>query len=167
MRSRIRSHSRRFCSLASPTLPSESGDGRLELALAEIDRTDAWSRSLIMLVSPTGTGYVNYVATACGAVHDARRHCHRDAAVLETTVPALARQDRPGQGENRLLWLKILERVRLMAPDERPRVVLFGESLGAHTSQRHAIWGTLGPKALGIDRALSIGTPRAAPGGTR
>ena len=37
---------------------------RVELALAEMDRTDAWSRSLIMLVSPTGTGYVNYVAIA-------------------------------------------------------------------------------------------------------
>ena len=40
---------------------------RVDLALAEMDRTDAWSRSLIMLISPTGTGYVNYVATACRA----------------------------------------------------------------------------------------------------
>jgi uncharacterized membrane protein len=29
-----------------------------------MDRTGAWSRSLLMLVSPTATGYVNYVATA-------------------------------------------------------------------------------------------------------
>ena len=33
---------------------------RAELALAEMDRTGAWERSLLMLVSPTGTGYVNY-----------------------------------------------------------------------------------------------------------
>jgi uncharacterized membrane protein len=39
-------------------------------------------------------------------------------------------------------------------------VVLFGESLGAHTSQDVLLhWGTLGPQALGIDRALWIGTP--------
>jgi len=37
---------------------------RAELALAEMDRTAAWERSLIMLVSPTGTGYVNYCAVA-------------------------------------------------------------------------------------------------------
>jgi uncharacterized membrane protein len=39
-------------------------------------------------------------------------------------------------------------------------VVVFGESLGAHTSQAaFEGWGTLGPQALGIDRALWIGTP--------
>jgi uncharacterized membrane protein len=38
--------------------------------------------------------------------------------------------------------------------------VLFGESLGAHTSQDVFLhWGTLGLDALGIDRALWIGTP--------
>jgi uncharacterized membrane protein len=38
--------------------------------------------------------------------------------------------------------------------------VLFGESLGAHTSQDVFLhWGTLGLRALGIDRALWIGTP--------
>ncbi len=38
--------------------------------------------------------------------------------------------------------------------------MLFGESLGAHTSQDVFLhWGTLGLEALGIDRALWIGTP--------
>jgi uncharacterized membrane protein len=42
-------------------------------------------------------------------------------------------------------------------------VVLFGESLGAHTSQDVFLhWGTLGLDALGIDRALWIGTPYAS-----
>ena len=39
-------------------------------------------------------------------------------------------------------------------------MVVFGESLGAHTSQDAFLhWGTIGPEALGIDRALWIGTP--------
>ena len=38
--------------------------------------------------------------------------------------------------------------------------MLFGESLGAHTSQDVFLhWGTLGLEAMGIDRALWIGTP--------
>lgn len=37
---------------------------RVDLAMAELDRTGALDRSLLVLVSPTGTGYVNYVATA-------------------------------------------------------------------------------------------------------
>ena len=34
---------------------------RTELALAELERTGAYSRDVIVVVSPTGTGYVNYV----------------------------------------------------------------------------------------------------------
>jgi uncharacterized membrane protein len=42
-------------------------------------------------------------------------------------------------------------------------MVLFGESLGAHTSQDVFLhWGTLGLDAMGIDRALWIGTPYAS-----
>ena len=37
---------------------------RVDLALAEMERTGAFDRSLLVLVSPTGLGYVNYVAMA-------------------------------------------------------------------------------------------------------
>ena len=32
------------------------------MALAELERTGAFDRELLMVISPTGTGYVNYVA---------------------------------------------------------------------------------------------------------
>jgi hypothetical protein len=55
--------------------------------------------------------------------------------------------------------LHVLERLRDRPASRQPRVVLFGESLGAQASQDMLIhWGTLGPQALGIDRALWIGT---------
>ena len=66
---------------------------------------------------------------------------------------------RGAREQNRLLWLRILQRLR-DRPGARRRVVLFGESLGAHTSQDVFLhWGTLGLDAMGIDRALWIGTP--------
>jgi uncharacterized membrane protein len=69
---------------------------------------------------------------------------------------------RNAREQNRLLWLRILDRLRDRA-GSRPRVVLFGESLGAHTSQDVFLhWGTLGLRTLGIDRALWIGTPYAS-----
>jgi hypothetical protein len=40
------------------------GRTRVELAMAELDRTGGWDRSLRMLISPAGTGYVNYCAVA-------------------------------------------------------------------------------------------------------
>jgi uncharacterized membrane protein len=132
---------------------------RVDLALAEMDRTGAFERSLIMLISPTGTGYVNYVAVAAaqyltlGDVATVTLQYSKRPSPLSLGMVKAARQ------QNRLLWLRVLERVREMA-GPRPRVVLFGESLGAHTSQDVFLhWGTLGLEALGIDRALWIGTP--------
>ena len=40
---------------------------RVALALAELDRTGAFDRELLMVISPTGTDYVNYVAVETAA----------------------------------------------------------------------------------------------------
>ena len=132
---------------------------RVDLAIAELDRTGALDRSLLVLVSPTGTGYVNYVATAAlqylalGDVATVTLQYSRRPSPLSLGMVRGARE------QNRLLWLRILERLR-DRPGPRPRVALFGESLGAHTSQDVFLhWGTLGLDAMGIDRALWIGTP--------
>jgi uncharacterized membrane protein len=132
---------------------------RVDLALAEMERTGAFDRSLLVLVSPTGTGYVNYVAVAAlqyltlGDVATVTLQYSRRPSPLSLRMIKIARE------QNKLLWLRVLQRVRTR-PGPRPRVVLFGESLGAHTSQDVFLhWGTLGPDALGIDRALWIGTP--------
>jgi uncharacterized membrane protein len=132
---------------------------RVDLALAEMERSGAFDRSLLVLISPTGTGYVNYVAVAAvqyltlGDVATVTLQYSRRPSPLSLGMVKAARE------QNRLLWLRILERIR-RRPGPRPRVVLFGESLGAHTSQDVFLhWGTLGLDALGIDRALWIGTP--------
>jgi len=132
---------------------------RVDLALAEMERTGAFDRSLIMLVSPTGTGYVNYVAVAA-----AQYLARGDVAIVtmqysKRPSPLSLGKVKDAREQNRLLLLRILERLR-DRPGPRPRVVVFGESLGAHTSQDVFLhWGTIGPEALGIDRALWIGTP--------
>ena len=132
---------------------------RVDLAIAEMDRTGAFDRSLIMLVSPTGTGYVNYVATAAAAY--LTRGDIASVTMQYSKRPSPLSMDRisTAREQNRHLWLRVLERLR-ERPGPRPEVVIFGESLGAHTSQDAFLhWGTLGPQALGIDRALWIGTP--------
>jgi uncharacterized membrane protein len=132
---------------------------RVDLALAEMDRVGAWDRSMIMLCSPTGSGYVNYCATAAASYLT-----RGDVAIVtmqysKRPSPLSLFKIKDAREQNRLLWLAISARLR-DRPGRRPRVVLFGESLGAHTSQDVLLhWGTLGPQALGIDRALWIGTP--------
>ncbi|HEU5000748.1 MAG TPA: alpha/beta-hydrolase family protein [Lapillicoccus sp.] len=136
---------------------------RAELALAEMDRTAAWERSLVMLTSPTGTGYVNYCAVAAvqyltrGDVATVTLQYSKRPSPLSLGMIDDARE------QNRLLWSMIAERLRGLPSEDRPRVVLFGESLGAHTSQDVFLhWGTLGLRALGIERALWVGTPYAS-----
>ena len=133
---------------------------RVELAMAELDRTGGWDRSMLMLISPTGTGYVNYCAVAAtqyltlGDVATVTLQYSKRPSPLSLGRIGAARE------QNRLLLLHVLDRLRRRPAHRRPRVVLFGESLGAHTSQDVLMhWGTLGPQALGVDRALWIGTP--------
>lgn len=133
---------------------------RVNLALAEMTRLGAFDRSLLVLVSPTGTGYVNYVALA--ALQYLSRGDVATVTMQYSKRPSpLSLAKVPGAREqNRLLWMEILIRLRDMPEAKRPRVAVFGESLGAHTSQDVFLnWGTIGPSALGIDRALWIGTP--------
>jgi uncharacterized membrane protein len=132
---------------------------RVDLAMAELERTGGLDRSLLVLCSPTGTGYLNYVAVAAlqylalGDVATVTLQYSRRPSPLSLGMVRGARE------QNRLLWLRILQRLR-DRPGPRPRVALFGESLGAHTSQDVFLhWGTLGLEAMGIDRALWIGTP--------
>ncbi len=133
---------------------------RVDLALAEMDRVGAWDRSVIMLCSPTGSGYVNYCATAAASYLT-----RGDVAIVtmqysKRPSPLSLFKVKDAREQNRLLWLAISARLRDRPRDGRAKVVLFGESLGAHTSQDVLLhWGTLGPQALGIDRALWIGTP--------
>jgi uncharacterized membrane protein len=65
-----------------------------------------------------------------------------------------------GRKHFRMLLAAIRRRMYTMAPDERPRLVVFGESLGAHTSQDAFLHsGTQGLQDAGVERCLWIGTP--------
>jgi len=132
---------------------------RADLALAEMERVGAFDRSLIMLVSPTGTGYVNYVAVAATAYLTRGDVATVTMQYSKRPSPLSLGKIKGAREQNRYLWLRIVERLH-RSSGPMPRVVLFGESLGAHTSQDAFLhWGTLGPQALGIERALWIGTP--------
>jgi uncharacterized membrane protein len=132
---------------------------RVQLALDEMDRTGAWDRSLLMLISPTGTGYVNYCAVAAAQYLSRGDLATVTLQYSKRPSPLSLFKVKDAREQNRLLWLRISERLR-RTDGSAPRLVLFGESLGAHTSQDVLLhWGTLGPQALGIERALWIGTP--------
>lgn len=135
---------------------------RVDLTLRELERTGAFDRSLLMVISPTGTGYVNYVAveaaeylTLGNAASVALQYSKRPSVLSMDRVPEGVRQYR--------MFLEALHsKLAGRPPGKRPRVVLFGESLGAWTSEdAFEGEGTDGMVALGVDGALWIGTPHA------
>jgi uncharacterized membrane protein len=133
---------------------------RLALAMEELERTGAFDRSLLMVISPTGTGYVNYVAVE--AAEYMTRGDMASVTMQYSLRPSPLSLDRVDEGREqyRMLIDAISNRLRDRPADKRPRIVLFGESLGAWTSQdafQHR--GTQGLINSGIDRALWIGSP--------
>lgn len=142
---------------------ASSEEERVELALDELERTGAYKQDLIVVISPTGTGYVNYVMS------DALEYL-ANGSVASVTIqyskrPSPMSLDRVGEGhlQYRMLLNGISKKISDLPKSKRPRLVLFGESLGAWTSQDALMHGgTDSLKALGIDRALWIGTPKGS-----
>lgn len=136
---------------------------RVELALAELERTKAYEKERILVVAPTGTGYVNYVMSE--ALEYQTRGNVASVTLQYSKRPSPMSLDRVGEGhmQYRMLLNGINKRIQKMPAKKRPKIILFGESLGAWTSQDAFMHtGTDGLKALNIDRALWIGTPKGS-----
>lgn len=139
---------------------SPTEEERVALAIAELDRVDAWDREWLMVVLPTGTGYVNYVAASVLEMLT-RGNC-ASVAMQYAARPSPLSLDRVSEGRNqaRLLLDAVSERLHALPADRRPKLLLFGESLGAWTSQDAFIGrGTQGMIDRGVDYAIWIGTP--------
>ena len=133
---------------------------RRDLVLRELQRTGAFERKLLIVISPTGTGYVNYVAVE--AAEYLTRGNIASVTMQYSLRPSVLSLDRVAEG--RLQYRMLIDAIRNQLAErpvgQRPRVVIFGESLGAWTSQdAFAHRGTQGLRDAAIDRAIWIGTP--------
>jgi uncharacterized membrane protein len=134
--------------------------GRAELALAELARTGAFDRSYLLLVSPTGTGWVDH--TMIEAAEFLTRGDIATCCVQYGRYPSFLSVQKValGQSQFRLLLWGVKQRLEERPPDRRPRVLVFGESLGAWTSSDVVMFqGIDGFDHYGIDRSLWVGLP--------
>ncbi len=145
-----------YAPLRAGSTPQE----RADLLLAEIDRTGALERPVFALFSPTGSGYVNYVATETFEFL-ARGNC-ASAAIQYSVLPSalsLTKVDLATH-QTRIVVNGIVSRLLAMPAERRPRFLLFGESLGSQVSEEmFRGTGTSGPEGIGLDAAVWIGTP--------
>jgi uncharacterized membrane protein len=134
--------------------------GRAELALAELGRTGAFDRSHLLLISPTGTGWVDH--TLIEAAELLTRGDIATCCIQYARYPSFLSVQKValGRGQFRLLLWGVKQRLEGCPPERRPRVLVFGESLGAWTSSDVIMYqGIEGFDHYGIDRALWVGLP--------
>jgi uncharacterized membrane protein len=134
--------------------------GRAELALAELERAGAFDRSVLLLISPTGTGWVDH--TLIEAAEFLTRGDIATCCIQYARYPSFLSIQKValGRGQFRLLLWGVTQRLAGLPPERCPRVLVFGESMGAWTSSDVIMFqGIKGFDHYGIDRALWVGLP--------
>ncbi|CAJ1579668.1 alpha/beta hydrolase [[Mycobacterium] wendilense] len=142
---------------------ADTDEARLAVLLSELHRTDAFEREALVIVPTTGTGWVNPVAARAVELM-----YNGDTAIvalqysyLPSWISFLGDQHtsmRSGQmliGAVHDRWAKVPE-------SQRPKLMLYGESLGSMAGQ--SAFGYLPDIALmGFDSVLWVGPPQASP----
>ena len=133
---------------------------RAELAVAELEALGAFERSVIVVASPTGVGYVNYVM-AEALEYLTRGNC---AIVVPqyAMVPSALALNKTSEGTE--LQAEVLgaiaQRIRRIPPARRPRLYQFGESLGAQVAlDVAAVGGIARLDSLDVTAGLYLGVP--------
>lgn len=142
---------------------ADSADSRMAVLLSELERTGAFDRELLVIVPTTGTGWVNPVAA-----RSLELMYNGDTAMVALQYSYLPswisflgdRQTSMDSG--RMLIDAIHQRWVQLPPDRRPKLVLYGESLGSMAGQ--AAFDFLPDiSRMGFDSVLWVGPPNASP----
>lgn len=141
---------------------AETPEERAALALSEMDRVGAFERSVLVLIMPVGTGWVEPAAI------DTLEILHQgDVASVAvqysylTSWLSLVAEPDIGVETARALFNAVYERWTEMPRDARPKLYLHGLSLGAYSSAASAsIYDVLGDP---FDGAFWVGPPFSSP----
>ena len=137
---------------------------RAKLTLADLEACGGFERQLICVAAPTGVGYVNYTITEA-LEYLTRGNC---ATVVPqyALVPSALAMPRTADGVHltRLILEGIRDRIASIAPAQRPRVMLLGESLGANVALDVSTLpgpyvGIPALEHLGVDGGVYFGVP--------
>lgn len=136
---------------------------RSELALDEMERLGAFDRSHLLLVSPTGTGWVDHTVVESAEI--LTRGDIATVAIQYGKAPSFLEIQGVSLGRaqfRQLLW-GVKQRLRGTPPEKHPKVLVFGESLGAWSASDVVMHqGIAGFDHYGIHRALWFGLPGLA-----
>lgn len=134
----------------------------VEAVVAELDRTRAWEREVLVLFTGTGTGWlqewslsaIEFLTGGDCATASLQYSMYTSAMsyVLDRRSPTRA---------GRLLFDAVRRRLDEMPPEQRPRLYVAGESLGSFGGQ--AAFRDLPDMLRRVDGAVWTGTPSFTP----
>ncbi len=142
---------------------ADSDEQRIAVLMSELERTGAFDRELLVIIPTTGTGWINPVAA-----RSLEMMYNGDTALVGSQYSYLPswisflgdRQKSMDSG--RMMIDAIHARWERLPPDRRPKLVLYGESLGSMAGQ--GAFGWLPDIArMGFSSVLWVGPPNASP----
>jgi uncharacterized membrane protein len=133
---------------------------RAALALAELDRTHAWDRAVITLVTTTGNGWVDYnTPRALELMYGG------DVATVATQYSFLPSwlaylwdRDRAIEDAH-AVFAAVSARIDALPDGRRPKLLIYGESLGSTASE--SVFSGLADIRARADGVLWVGPPHA------
>jgi uncharacterized membrane protein len=142
---------------------ADTDESRMAVMLSELERTGAFTRKLLVIVPTTGTGWINPLAA-----RSLEMMYNGDTAMVGSQYSFLPSWisflgDRQKSMESgRMMIDAIHDRWLQLPPDRRPKLVLYGESLGSMAGQ--GAFGWLPDIArMGFSSVLWVGPPNASP----
>ncbi|MEU0540499.1 alpha/beta-hydrolase family protein [Nocardia sp. NPDC005978] len=139
---------------------AENPEAIAELVVKELDRTRAWDRKVLVMVTTTGTGWVD--STTAESIEYMYGGDSAIAATQYSYLPSVLSflSDKSKAAEaGRLLVHAVHERWAQLPPDARPKLLVYGESLGSQGSEA-AFTGLDDIRTL-VDGVLWVGPPNS------
>lgn len=115
---------------------ADTFEARAALAVEELDRVDAWSREYVAIVGVTGTGWVD--PDAVNSIETVTGGDVVTVATQYTAVPSwigFVIDSQTTIDQNKATIDAVLARWRQLDENDRPELILFGESLGSMGTQ--------------------------------
>jgi uncharacterized membrane protein len=137
--------------------------GQVDVLVSELDRTGAWDRKVLVIIPTTGTGWVDPAAArAIESIYNGDTALvAMQYSYLPSWISFLADRQKSMEAGTQMIDT-IHDRWQRLPFDHRPKLLLYGESLGSMAGQ--AAFGYLPDvSAKNFSEVLWVGPPYASP----
>ncbi len=142
---------------------ADTDEARMAVLLSELERSGAFEREVLVIAPTTGTGWINPIAARA-----LEMMYNGDSAIvgsqysyLPSWISFLGDQQKSMES-GRMMIDAVHDRWAQLPPDRRPRLLLYGESLGSMAGQGAFDW-LPDISRMGFSSVLWVGPPNASP----